>query len=363
MMVPYLDDAVKLLRMMVKTPSLSFEEENVQAVISKQLDEWGVKHQLFKRNIVAIAPDYDPRKKTLALDAHIDTVPANSGYTRDPLSPGDEEDIIWGLGSNDDGGSVVSMTSAFRHLCGSQLPVNLMLVLSCEEERSGPDGARWLYSGEGPFGHELPMPDFVIVGEPTGMKAATSERGLLVLDGEAHGVSGHAARNEGVNALYIAMEDIEKLRNHVFSKVSPIMGNVKLTVTQIQAGTAHNVIPDSCKFVVDIRPTEQYTNEEILSDLQKECSSTLVARNLTNRSSASSPESELYKTVERLGIEMYSSPTTSDWMRISADALKMGPGESSRSHRPDEFIKKEEIADAINKYIEFIENIYGDTVE
>lgn len=356
-MVPFLDDAVQLLRKMVQTPSLSFEEKAVQKVISRQLDEWGVKHTLLKHNIVAICPDFDPKKKTLALDAHIDTVPANAGYTRDPLSTGDEEDIIWGLGANDDGGSVVSMTSAFRDLCGKELAVNLMLVLTCEEERSGPDGARWLYSGDGPFGHELPMPDYVIVGEPTGMKAATSERGLLVLDGEAHGVSGHAARNEGVNALYIALEDIDTLRKHRFTKVSPIMGDVKLTVTQIQAGKAHNVVPDLCSFVVDIRPTEQYTNEEILSDLQAECKSTLKARNLTNRSSASRKGSALLETVEKLGIETYSSPTTSDWMRISAEAIKMGPGESSRSHRPDEFIKREEIADAITRYIEFIENI------
>lgn len=357
MSAPYLDDAVSLLRQMVRTPSLSFEESGVQKVISSTLSGWGVTHYLPGRNIVAVSRHFDPSRKTIALDAHIDTVPANSGYTRDPFDPGDDEEIIWGLGANDDGGSVVSMSAAFRFLSETDAGVNLMLVLSCEEERSGPEGARWLFSPEGPFGRELPKPDFVIVGEPTGMKAAGSERGLLVIDGQSHGVSGHAARNEGVNALYIALEDIQRLRSYSFDRISPVMGKVKLTVTQIQAGTTHNVIPDCCSFVVDIRPTEQYTNEEIVELLQEECTSDLIPRNLTNRSSATRAGSPLLQAVEKLGIELYSSPTTSDWMRISVDAIKMGPGESSRSHRPDEFIKRDEISVAIHGYIRFIKEL------
>ncbi len=189
------------------------------------------------------------------------------------------------------------------------------------------------------------------------MKAATSEKGLLVLDGEAHGVSGHAARGEGINALYIALDDIAALRAHRFEKVSPVMGDVHLNVTQIEAGTAHNVIPDLCRFVVDIRPTDVYSNPEILEELQGVCRSELRARNLANRSSATSRDGALYAAVRSLALQEFSSPTTSDWMRISGagvDAVKMGPGDSARSHRADEYIKVSEITEAIEIYSRFI---------
>ncbi|MBR5724845.1 MAG: peptidase dimerization domain-containing protein, partial [Bacteroidales bacterium] len=189
------------------------------------------------------------------------------------------------------------------------------------------------------------------------------ERGLLVLDGLAQGVSGHAARGEGVNALYIALDDIAALRAHRFNKVSPLMGEVHLNVTQIEAGFAHNVIPDRCKFVVDIRPTEQYTNGEILAELQALCRSRLTPRNLANRSSATRSDSLLLRTVGDLGIETFSSPTTSDWMRIPVDAVKMGPGDSARSHKADEFIRADEVRKGIDGYIAFIEKFYGNTLE
>lgn len=245
------------------------------------------------------------------------------------------------------------------------MPVNLMLILSRQEEVSGPDGARWLFAPDGLFasGGRYPMPRWVIVGEPTGMCAATSERGLLVLDGEAQGLSGHAARGEGVNALYIALDDIAALRAHSFARISPMMGEVRLNVTQIEAGQAHNVIPDRCRFVVDIRPTEMYANEEIVAELQALCKSRLSARNLLNRSSATRAASPLLRTAHALGIETYSSPTTSDWMRIPCDAVKMGPGDSSRSHKADEFILAREIREGIDKYIAFIETFYGNTLE
>ena len=189
------------------------------------------------------------------------------------------------------------------------------------------------------------------------MKAAISERGLLVLDAVAEGISGHAARNEGLNALYIALDDIQKLRSFSFDKVSPIMGKVHINVTQINAGTAHNVIPDRCTFVVDIRPTEQYTNEEILSQLSSVCKSTLKARNLANRSSATYEQSPLIEAARLSGIETFSSPTTSDWMRIRCDAVKMGPGDSARSHKKDEYVLCSEISSGIETYIEYIKNI------
>jgi acetylornithine deacetylase len=235
---------------------------------------------------------------------------------------------------------------------------NVILVLTCEEERSGKNGMTGLWGrricSRNEAAEGCTPVDFAIVGEPTGMMAATAERGLLVIDATAHGVSGHAARNEGVNALYIALEDIQKLKTHEFGRISQRMGKVNLNVTQINAGTAHNVIPDRCDFVVDIRPTEQYTNEELLQELQAICSSELKPRNLANRSSATFTDSPLQKRAEELGIATYSSPTTSDWMRITCDAIKMGPGESSRSHRKNEFVFVEEIRTAIEQYIKFI---------
>jgi acetylornithine deacetylase len=233
---------------------------------------------------------------------------------------------------------------------GEEAP-NVMLVLTCEEERSGKGGMTTLWN------ELMEDVDMAIVGEPTGMRAATSERGLLVIDAVAEGVSGHAARNEGINALYIAVEDITAIRNHKFMKISPRMGEVNVNVTQINAGSAHNVIPDRCTFVIDIRPTEQYTNEEILNELQGICRSRLIPRNLSNCSSATHEASKLMAVAEQLGIETFSSPTTSDWMRISCDAVKMGPGDSSRSHKKNEYITHCEIQEAVATYIRFIEHL------
>lgn len=360
-------DSVALLREMVGIQSLSFEEEKVCAHISEALTRWGIAHRVCEGNIVAVNRLYDPSLPTLALDAHMDTVPAADSYTRDPFDPGNDPEIVWGLGSNDDGASVVSMIAAFRMLYDESMPINLMLCLTREEERSGPDGARWLYAPQGGYftteGCPLAAPKWVIVGEPTGLRAATSERGLLVLDGAAHGVTGHAARGEGVNALYIALDDIQKLRGFVFGKHSDTMGDVKLNVTQINAGHAHNVIPELCTFVVDIRPTEQYTNTEIVEALQSVCQSTLTPRNLANRSSATPAGSALLQAVSACGIQTFSSPTTSDWMRIGCEAVKIGPGESSRSHRADEYVLTGEIRKGIETYIKLIKAFYGNIME
>ena len=357
------EESVALLRSMVHIPSESFGEEGVASLIESFLESKGLAPRRYGTNVVCAAENHDVSKPTLALDAHIDTVAPSQDYTRDPYDAGDDPEIIYGLGSNDDGGSVVSMIAAFRHFesCGS-LPFNVVLALSSQEERSGSGGASFLYGPDGPS--EVRDAEWVIVGEPTGMKVATSERGLLVLDAVAHGVSGHAARNEGVNALYIALEDINALRSHVFDRISPSMGCVRLNVTQINAGHAHNVIPDSCSFVVDIRPTECYTNEEIFAELQEVCKSTLKARNLSNRSSATYPDSPLLSAAHALGMETFTSPTTSNWMRTHKDAVKMGPGDSSRSHKADEYILGEEISTAVEKYIEFIETLAnGNTLE
>lgn len=383
-------EAVDLLKEMVAIPSPSFSEDEVCTYISRWLEDKGVAHNRIGNNIIAehiFNPDYP----TLMLCAHIDTVAPCEGYTFDPYKPdyvkaaetitgyisegkipeaalqnAGAEDIIAGLGSNDDGASVVSMIAAYRYFLHQESTgikeqnisnhaychgTNLMLVLTCEEERSGVNGMTGLWP------QIKEKVDYAIVGEPTGMKAATAERGLLVIDATAYGVSGHAARNEGINAITIALEDILKLQNHEFDRISPRMGKVNLNVTQINAGTAHNVIPDTCTFVIDIRPTEQYTNEEILRELQCICRSELRARNLKNRSSATFQDSPLQQIAEALAIETFSSPTTSDWMRISCDAVKMGPGNSSRSHRKDEFVFVKEIEEGIRTYIEFINHL------
>ena len=355
-------EAVELLKEMVAIPSPSFSEDAVCTHICNWLTDKGILHKRVGNNIIAGSSRQKEseeqckdkctkehsHKPTLMLCAHIDTVAPCDGYTFDPYRPEHcPEDLVQGLGSNDDGASVVSMLAAFRYYLEDNR--NLLLVLSCEEERSGLNGMTGLWP------QLKDKVDYAIIGEPTGMNAATAERGLLVIDATAHGVSGHAARNEGINAIDIALEDIQALRNHVFDRISSRMGKVNLNVTQINAGTAHNVIPDTCTFVIDIRPTEQYTNEEILKELQGICRSELKPRNLTNRSSATHENSPLQQIAEEMGIETFSSPTTSDWMRIDCDAIKMGPGESSRSHKKDEFVFIKEIEDGIKTYIEFIE--------
>ena len=346
-------EAMALLREMVAIPSPSFGEDAVCRHISDWMTAKGVRHERVGNNLIA-EHIVDPDRPTLMLCAHMDTVEPCEGYSFDPYNPENcPENMVQGLGSNDDGASVVSMLGVYRFFVGDYADVrskkvNLLLVLTCEEERSGVGGMTGLWP------QLQPKVDFAIVGEPTGMKAAISERGLLVIDATAYGVSGHAARNEGKNALYIALEDIDRLRKYEFGKVSPKMGRVNLNVTQISAGSAHNVIPDRCSFVIDIRPTEQYSNEEILKELQTICVSELRPRNLANRSSATYEESRLQMAAEKLGVETFSSATTSDWMRISCDAIKMGPGESERSHKKDEFVYVDEIRNAIETYIEFI---------
>ena len=321
------EDCLDLLRKLVHAPSPSFNEEAVAAWISWWFDRNELPFRRPQGNIVACASTPDPAKKTLALIAHLDTVPPAAGYTRDPYDAGDSPDIIWGLGANDDGGSVVSMLAVLRHYYGKTLPFNLLLLLVREEECSGPDGLRWLYGPEGPFAQKpdsplwLPTPDWAIVGDEE------------------------------------ALDDIARLRGHRFPRVSPEMGEVRLNVTQILSGTAHNVIPDRCRFVVDIRPNELYTPLEILEELQTLCQSRLSARNLLHRASATATDSPLRRAVAELGIDTFSSPTSSDWMQLPCDAIKMGPGDSARSHRADEYIRTAEIEAAITQYINFIENL------
>jgi acetylornithine deacetylase len=333
-----------LLKHIISIPAFSGEEAARADFVASYLAGEGLAVERVANNLwvrVRCGRDGAP---TLMLNSHLDTVrPAGGGYAASG------EGIIGGLGSNDAGGSVVSMIAATLHFVRhGGLDYDLLLLLSAEEENSGKNGMSLAIKHVGRV-------DCAIIGEPTGMRAAVAERGLLVLDGVAHGVSGHAARGEGDNAIYRAMRDIDALRAHKFAKISPTMGVPTLAVTQINAGTQHNVVPDRCTFVVDVRPTDVYTNEELWHELQTLAESTLTPRSLTNRSSATPAGHPLLWAVERLGIEKYISPTTSDWMRVGAvPAIKMGPGDSARSHAADEYITTDELRDGIEGYIEFL---------
>ena len=359
-------DVVDILRKVVSIRSFSGEEEGRYNFFVDYLSSAGVAVHRIGNNLLAEVKCAGDAAPWVMLNSHLDTVKPAAGYTFDPFDPPFDPLVVRGLGSNDAGGSVVSMveTALYFHRHGG-LGFNILLLLSAEEENSGPNGMRRVMEKLVKAGSE----DFndlecagkiacAIIGEPTQMKAAVAERGLLVLDGVAAGVSGHAARNEGVNAIYIAMEDIELLRSYKFSKISPLMGEVKVTVTQVNAGIQHNVVPDKCSFVVDIRPTDCYDNEEIYKELQSAVKSTLTPRSLTNRTSATPAWHPLQKCIELLGIESYISPTSSDWMRIgNIPAVKMGPGDSARSHMADEYITVEELEGGVNGYIAFLTNL------
>lgn len=352
----YFDDSISFLQKMVTYGAPSRHEEQRCSFIFDYLISKGLKPERIENNILVRSSLTDTSKPTLMLNSHIDTVVAVESYSFDPLNPPLSENEIYGLGSNDAGGSVTSLLHVFLYFeehpeILKDLNVNLLLLLTAEEECSGRNGIDLIMTK---FPH---LADFAIIGEPTSMQGAVAERGLLVIDAQANGKSGHAARNEGINALYIAIDDINFLRKFHFEKVSHIMGEVKISVTQITAGTLHNIIPDKCTFVVDIRPTDCYTNSEIMEILSNELKSELHARNLSNKSSATPKGHILMETITKTGITSYVSPTTSDWMRLSIPAIKMGPGESSRSHKADEFILKKEIEEGIETYINYIKNI------
>lgn len=281
--------------------------------------------------------------ETILLNAHIDTVKPSASYTRDPFSGECDGTTIYGLGANDDGGSVIAMLAVFMELSQTPIPdKRVVLTLTAEEENSGRSGIEMLLP-------EIGHIDWAIVGEPTSLEMAVAERGLLVLDCEAKGKAGHAAREEGINALYIALDDIQTLRNYNFEKLSPYLGPVKMTTTMIQAGTQHNVVPDTCKFVVDIRSNGLYSNEEIVRVLQPMLQSTITPRSTRLNASATSHEAKVVQRALQLGINLYGSPTMSNMALINCPKVKFGPGDSARSHTADEYIHVHEIEQAIEK--------------
>ncbi|MBS1544607.1 MAG: M20 family metallo-hydrolase [Bacteroidetes bacterium] len=343
------DKAVELLKQLITTPSFSKEEQRTALLIESFLKAEGIQAHRSGNNIWAVNHHYDPKRPTLLLNSHHDTVRPNPGYTRDPFNPAVEGDTLFGLGSNDAGGPLVSLISTFIYFYSKEkLPVNLVLAVTAEEEISGTNGIESVFN-------LLPKIDYAIVGEPTKMEAAIAEKGLLVLDCVAHGKAGHAARNEGDNAIYNAIKDIEWFRTYEFPKVSERLGNVKMSVTIIQAGQAHNQVPAECRFTVDIRVTEQYTLEEVLDIVLKNIRSTATPRSLRIRPSGISPDHPLVAAAVKCGLKQYGSPTTSDQALIPVPSIKIGPGDSARSHSADEYIRISEVRDGIRGYIQLIE--------
>ena len=340
-------EAVELLRRLIATPSTSRDESRTADLLFAFLEERGAAPERLHNNVFARSADFDPARPTLLLNSHHDTVRPAASYTRDPFAPTAEGDRLYGLGSNDAGASVVSLARTFLTFREQSLPFNLLLALSAEEECMGENGIRALLPALGKV-------DMALVGEPTGMQAATGERGLVVLDCTAHGRSGHAARGEGVNALYIALDDIARLRSFRFERESELLGPIGIAVTQIEAGTQHNVVPDTCRFVVDVRTTDAYSNEETVGILRAALRSDAVPRSTRIRAAAVGGEHPLVKAAVAAGRETYVSPTTSDRTLMPFPALKMGPGQSSRSHTADEFVLLEEIAEGIAVYEKYI---------
>lgn len=349
------EEAIALLRHLIAMPSFSREEDATASILYEWLSERGASPQRFKNNVWAMAGEYDPSKPTLMLNSHHDTVRPSASYTRDPFEPTVEDDHLYGLGSNDAGASVVSLATAFLELRREKLPFNLLLALTAAEEVMAPDGMRAFLPEMKRLGIRI---DMALVGEPTGMAPAIAERGLLVLDGVARGVAGHAARNEGVNAIYKAIEAIERLRSFSPERVSDVLGPIKVSVTQIEAGRQHNVVPDECRFVVDVRTTDAYTNETTAEMLAATAGCELVARSTRVHASVIPLEHPLVKAAMELGREPFVSPTTSDMALMhSIPSLKMGPGRSERSHSANEFVLLSEIRSAIPVYISIIKSI------
>ncbi|TAH00871.1 MAG: M20/M25/M40 family metallo-hydrolase [Sphingobacteriales bacterium] len=345
-------DAIGLLKKLIATPSFSKEEDNTAALLEDFLEKRGIITHVFLKNVWAKNKYFDESKPSVLLNSHHDTVKPNKGYTLDPFSPIVKDDKLFGLGSNDAGGCLVSLMAVFRHFYNRQdLKYNVVLAATAEEEISGHNGIEALLP-------RLPKMDFGIVGEPTQMHMAVAEKGLMVLDALAIGKAGHAAREEGESALYKAIKDIEWIIQHRFEKVSPLLGPVKMSVTVIETeNKQHNVVPAQCKYVIDCRVNELYTFEEILEVLNTHLKSELKPRSTRLRSSSIPLEHPLIQTGIAMGREYYGSPTTSDKALMNFSTLKMGPGDSARSHTADEFIYLKEIEDGIAMYIELLEKV------
>lgn len=346
-----MDEYIELLKSLISVPSLSKNEHDAALVIRKFLDRSGVKYNFKLNNTWVRNLHWREGLPVILLNSHIDTVKPASGYTRDPFSPDVEDGILYGLGSNDAGGALVTLLAVFMYFNKKDdLPFNLIYAATAEEEISGINGLESILDELGPFA-------LAIVGEPTQMKMAIAEKGLLVLDCTARGKSGHAAREEGENAIYKAIADIEKLRNFRFGKVSDILGEVKISVTMINAGTQHNVVPDTCSFVVDVRTNDYYSNQEAFEMIEKLIDSEVKPRSFRLNSSGITVDHPIVQHGIRLGLSYYGSPTTSDQAVIPYPSVKIGPGNSARSHTANEYILISELEEGFRIYVDLLANL------
>lgn len=345
------DIAIELLKQLIATPSFSREEDKTAELLISFFQQQGITTHRKGNNVWAVNQHFDTSKPSILLNSHHDTVKPNPGYTRDPFAPTIEDGKLYGLGSNDAGGPLVSLIATFLNFHDRKdLTYNIVFVASAEEEISGTNGIELIWS-------ELPAIDFAIVGEPTLTDIAIAEKGLLVLDCVSKGKAGHAAREEGINAIYEALKDIKWFRNYRFPKISSSLGEIKMSVTVINAGQAHNQVPADCKFTVDIRVTDAYSLEEVLETVKQNVTCSVNARSLRLKSSGVSENHPVVRAGRKIGKKLYGSPTTSDQALIPVPSIKMGPGDSARSHSADEFIYIKEIEEGINSYISLLSEI------
>ncbi|MEP1097609.1 MAG: M20 family metallo-hydrolase [Cyclobacteriaceae bacterium] len=348
----YNEEAIELLSSLIRTQSFSREEEGTAAILEVFFVDQGIPFERKGNNVWAKNKYFDLDKETILLNSHHDTVRPNEGYSKDPLDAVVEEGMLYGLGSNDAGGCLVSLLLTFAHFYDQEkLPFNLVMAATAEEEISGKGGLESILN-------EIEPIKFAIVGEPTEMKMAVAEKGLMVLDCKVRGKSGHAAREGGVNAIYEALEVIEWFKTYQFEKESDLLGPVKMSVTMIESGYQHNVVPDICDFVVDVRTTDAYTNEEVLEIIQQHVNCEVQARSTRLKPSGLPEKMLLYQVAKSLDIEQFGSSTTSDQAILDIPSAKMGPGKSERSHTADEFIHLEEIKEGIERYIELLEELF-----
>lgn len=349
--IPLITDALELLKRLIAQPSFSREEDRTAVLIEDLFRQNHIPFERLLNNVWAKNRYFDPAKPSILLNSHHDTVKPNPSWTLDPFTPVEADGKLFGLGSNDAGGCLVSLLATFVHFYDRPgLSHNLVMAASAEEEISGKNGLELLLP-------HLPPISFAIVGEPTEMQLAIAEKGLLVLDCTAHGKSGHAARDEGENAIYAAIQDINWLTSYQFPGVSPVLGPVKLSVTIINAGTQHNVVPDTCTFTVDVRVTEQYTLEEVIETIRANVKSDVQPRSIRLKPSSIPAGHPLVQAGLALGRHTYGSPTTSDQAVLNCPSLKCGPGHSGRSHSADEFIYLREIGEGVTGYIQMLEQV------
>ncbi|RHJ80997.1 M20 family metallo-hydrolase [Parabacteroides sp. AM08-6] len=344
-------EAIDMLKGMISRPSFSRDEAGVADFLQQCWQAAGYKVYRKGNNLWLIAPGFDFGKPTLLLNSHIDTVKPAAGWTKDPFVPEEtEEELLYGLGSNDAGASVVSLYEAFTVLSEKEQPYNLIFLASCEEEVSGKNGLESVLA-------ELPPIAFAVVGEPTGMQPAVAEKGLMVLDCVSIGKAGHAARNEGINAIALAMKDIEWFHTYQFPEKSDFLGPVKMSVTMIHAGTQHNVVPDRCEFTVDIRTNEFYSNEQLFGLIREKVACEVKARSFRLNSTRTDLQHPFVQRAVLMGKEPFGSPTLSDQALMPFPSVKIGPGNSARSHAADEYIGLMEIREAIDTYVRLLDQL------